>query len=203
LAVHQEDRAVSPEECSDSSGEIAEFSGALQITGISKTNSANLRADRWRLQDDGANMDNTPDMAKDRTLLDRIASRQLASAVEKRAKPITPSTSRILFRQGDEPDVVYYLKAGEATLTMHAAEKTILSALVPAGSLLGLPAIMGNKPYSMTATAVRQAEVYRISRDDFKQMIVQAELCFDVVRILAGEVHSARVALGDCLNRQA
>lgn len=76
-----------------------------------------------------------------------------------------------------------------------------MSASVPAGSLLGLPAIMGNKPYSLTAAAVGQVEVYRMSHDDFKRMILQDQLCFDVVRILAGEVHSARVALAECLDQ--
>jgi len=117
------------------------------------------------------------------------------------AKSITAPACDILFRQGDAPEAVYYLKTGEITLTMRSAERTIMSARVTAGSLLGLPAIMGNKPYSLTATAVGQVEVYKISRDDFKQMILQDRLCFDVVRILAGEVHSARVALTECLDQ--
>ncbi len=72
----------------------------------------------------------------------------------------------------------------------------------PAGSLLGLPAIMGNKPNSLTATAVEQIEVYRMSRADFKQMILQDQLCFDVVRILAGEALSVRIALAECLDQR-
>jgi CRP-like cAMP-binding protein len=146
-------------------------------------------------------MDNKAEISNGRTLVDRIASSELTSAVEKWAKSITELTASILFRQGDEPEAVYYLKAGEVTLTMRSGERIIMSARVPAGSLLGLPAIMGNKPYSLTATAVGQVEAYRISHDDFKQMIVQERLCFDVVRILAGEVHSARIALAECLDQ--
>ena len=148
-------------------------------------------------------MDNPADISNGKTLVDRIASRELALAVEKWAKSTSAPAGDILFRQGDAPEAVYYLKTGEVALTMRSAERIIMSALVPDGSLLGLPAIMGNKPYSLTATAVGQVEVCRISRDDFKQMILQDRLCFDVVRILAGEVHSARVALGECLDRDA
>lgn len=148
-------------------------------------------------------MDNTPDVDKDQILFDRIASDELASAVEKRAEPFTPSANGILFREGDDPDGVYFLKTGKVTLTMHTADKTIISISVAAGSLLGLPAIMGNKPYTLTATAVGRAEVYKIIHDDFKQMIVQERLCLDVLRILAGEVHSARVTLGKSLSRQS
>lgn len=123
--------------------------------------------------------------------------------MEKRARSIPSPVTGIIFRQGDKPESVYYLKTGEVTLTMEAGEKTIMSVTVPAGSLLGLPAVMGDKPYSLTATAVGRVEVFRISCEDFKQMIVQEGLCFDVVRILAGEVHSARLALGESLNWQA
>ncbi|MFP5209459.1 MAG: cyclic nucleotide-binding domain-containing protein [Acidobacteriota bacterium] len=68
------------------------------------------------------------------------------------------------------------MKTGEVALTMRSAERIIISARVPAGSLLALPAIMGNKPYSLTATTVGQVEVYRISRNDFKEMILQDRL---------------------------
>jgi CRP-like cAMP-binding protein len=75
--------------------------------------------------------------------------------------------------------------------------RTMLSLRVSAGSLLGLPAIMANCPYSLTATAEKQAEVYRIGSEDFKEMIHQdSRLCLEVLRILACEVHSARSALG-------
>lgn len=146
-------------------------------------------------------MDTRTDISNRKTLVDRIASRELALAVERWAKSITAPAGDILFRQGDAPEAVFYLKAGEIKLTMQAGERTIMSASVPAGSLLGLPAIMGNKPYSLTAAAVGQVEVYRMSHDDFKRMILQDQLCFDVVRILAGEVHSARVALAECLDQ--
>lgn len=122
--------------------------------------------------------------------------------MEKGAKIIASSGNGIIFRQDTEPETVYYLKTGEIVLTMETGGKSIMAVRVLAGSLLGLPAVMGDKPYSLTAIAVGQVEVLRISCDDFKQMIVQEELCFDVVRILASEVHSARVALAECPNRQ-
>jgi CRP-like cAMP-binding protein len=131
------------------------------------------------------------------TLYDFVASDRLASAVEKWAHQFEPSANGILFRQGDESDGVYYLKAGEATLTMHVAGKPQMSMRVAAGSLLGLPAIVGNMPYSLTAKVEGRADVYKIGCDEFKQMIARnSRLCSDVLRILACEVHSARVALG-------
>ncbi len=41
-----------------------------------------------------------------------------------------------------------------------------------------------------------------MSRADFKQMILQDQLCFDVVRILAGEALSVRIALAECLDQR-
>jgi CRP-like cAMP-binding protein len=141
-----------------------------------------------------ARMEETTDH---RPLTDFIARGLLAAAIEKQAHPIKPSTGGLLFREGDEPEGVYFLKTGEAMLTMKVAGKTMLSVRVSAGSLLGLPAIMANRPYSLSATAEKQAEVYRIESEDFKEMIHQdSRLCLEVLRILACEVHSARSALG-------
>lgn len=134
------------------------------------------------------------------TKYDFVASNQLAAALERQAKPFTPAANGILFRQGENPEAIYYLRAGEVTLTMRLAGMSTLSIRVAAGSLLGLPAIVADKPYSMTAIAETDSEVYRITCDEFKLMIGQdSRLCFDVLRILASEVHSARVALGEFL----
>ena len=47
------------------------------------------------------------------------------------------------------------------------------------GCLVGLPAIVGNEPYSMTATVVRDSQICKISRADFHQLTQQnPRLCF-------------------------
>lgn len=139
-------------------------------------------------------------MLSEQPVPDFVASEQLASAVENSGTRFPVSASGVLFRQDDEPDGVYYLKTGEATLSMQFRGKSVMSLRVTAGSLLGLPAVVGNNPYSLSAIASEGAVVYKISSSEFKQMIARnSRLCADVLRILACEVHSARTALAKVL----
>ena len=64
------------------------------------------------------------------------------------------------------------------------------------GSLLGLPAIIGNESYTMTAVARPGSEVRFVARGDFEGLI-QAEpsLYPKVLKVLAAEVRAARHAL--------
>lgn len=85
---------------------------------------------------------------------------------------------------------------------MYSGEQQIVSFRVIAGSLLGLPAALGQRPYSLTASVEGHAEVYRISCDDFKAILQQdPQFCMEALRILAAEVHSARTALGEQLGQ--
>ena len=60
----------------------------------------------------------------------------------------------------------------------------------------GVPGLIGNQPYSLTAVARSGAEVSFVARDDFNS-IVQTEqsLMLKVLQVLAAEVRSARLAL--------
>lgn len=73
---------------------------------------------------------------------------------------------------------------------MQVNGSAIMSKCVAAWALLGLPAVVGKKPYSLRAVVDRDGEVYKIPRSDFNQMITQNScLCADALRILACEVH--------------
>lgn len=136
------------------------------------------------------------------TLYDCIAGPQLAAKLERYGSLFAPEEDGILFREGDEADAVYYLKAGEGTLAMLAEEKKIVSMRIVAGSVLGLPAVIGGKPFSLTAKVAGPAEIYRIDRDNFKAILEgDAGARMDALRILAAEVRSARIALRDHLDR--
>jgi CRP-like cAMP-binding protein len=126
-----------------------------------------------------------------------LADPELIQAFEKRATPICCDGDRVLFRQGDAPDGLYILKKGEATLTMNSgSEEPIFTVQAAAGSLLGLPGLIGNQPYSLTAVARGGAQVGFIARNDFNSLM-QSELplLVKVLQVLAAEVRSARLAI--------
>ena len=126
-----------------------------------------------------------------------LANPDLFAALEKRSTPISCNGERVLFRQGDAPAGVYILHQGEVTLTLESAKgKPILSTQAGAGSLLGLPGLASNEPYSLTAVARKGAEVSFVSRDQFTALM-QSEppLAIKILQVLAAEVRSARNAI--------
>ena len=126
-----------------------------------------------------------------------IAAPELVQALEVRATPIPCDEDRILFRQGDPPIGLFILLNGEATLSMTGAGgELIMSMQATAGSLLGLPGLIGNQPYSLTALARRGARVGFIARNDFNALMKsELPLLLLILQVLASEVRSARIAI--------
>ena len=128
--------------------------------------------------------------------LETIIDRELAEKIIGRSAEIIPQDG-ILFRQGEEADCLYFVKSGEASLTMQAGDKEV-RIRAGRGSLLGIPAIVGNQPYSMTAKACWDAEILRLSSVVFNDLLkTEPRIQQAVLRILAGEVRVARQALSD------
>jgi CRP/FNR family cyclic AMP-dependent transcriptional regulator len=125
-----------------------------------------------------------------------VADAELIEELEKRADPVVVGAGRTLFRQGDEPNGVYILRKGAATLTSKSDGDAVLKVRAGAGSLLGVPAVVGAKPYSLTAEAMEGAEISVLSCEDFvKLMHTEPSLAFRVLQVLAEEVRFARESL--------
>jgi CRP-like cAMP-binding protein len=76
------------------------------------------------------------------------------------------------------------------------SEDVVMCLRVAAGSLIGLPAIIGNKHYTLTATARKGSEVKFLACDDFEDLTrANPSLSFKVLEVLAAEVRAARNAL--------
>jgi len=128
--------------------------------------------------------------------LDTILDRELAEKIIGRSVEVLTQDG-ILFRQGEPADCLHFVKSGEASLTMQAGDKEV-RIRADQGSLLGISAIVGNQPYSMTGKAAWEAEVFRLSRDAFSDLIKrEPRMEQAALRILAGEVKVERRALSD------
>jgi|HubBroStandDraft_5_1064220.scaffolds.fasta_scaffold160059_2 CRP-like cAMP-binding protein len=126
-----------------------------------------------------------------------IADQTLIQGLEEQSTPIVCNEERVLFRQGDEPAGLYVLKSGGVTLSMssNAGEELVAIEAAP-GSLLGLPGLVGNQPYSLTAKAGAGTELAFVAREAFSELMrAKPSLAFKVLQILAAEVRSARGAL--------
>jgi CRP-like cAMP-binding protein len=119
---------------------------------------------------------------------------ELIKELKKRSQPISCREGRLLFKQGSAPTGLHILKSGEANLLLESTTgKTVMCLRAGAGCLLGLPAIIGNEPYSMTAIVRKSAEVRFVTRADFEDaMQANPSLYPMLLRVLAAEVRTAR-----------
>jgi CRP/FNR family transcriptional regulator len=125
-----------------------------------------------------------------------VADPELIVELEKRATPVAVSSDKVLFHQGDAPKGVYLLTKGSARLTSVTDGDPQLSVRAGAGSLLGVPAVVGTKPYSLTAEALEGAEVKVLSCEGFLHLMqTEPALSFRVLQVLAEEVRFARETL--------
>lgn len=126
-----------------------------------------------------------------------VADQELIEALDSQATPLDCAVDRTLFRQGEIAEGVYLVRTGEVTLSMDSLEGgPILSVQAGAGSLLGLPALISNQVYSLTAVARAGAQVSFIARDEFAAfMQTHPPLAFKILQVLAAEVSAARRAI--------
>lgn len=126
-----------------------------------------------------------------------VADPELIRACQARSTPVPCDTDRLLFHQDDPAMGIYILHQGVATLTMNARDgRAIFSVEAQPGSLLGLPAVVSDHPYSLTAIARAGAQVSFVSAADFTA-IMHADplLSLKILQVLAAEVRTARKAL--------
>ncbi len=112
-------------------------------------------------------------------------------------KEVCPPT--ILFVQGDEPTGVYIVCSGKVRLFIRnpVTGAITFDRIAEPGNLLGLPAVFGDKPYSMSAEAIEAGEVAFISRSKFLELMQKdGQLCMRCLQLLSDEVRIARQAIG-------
>jgi CRP-like cAMP-binding protein len=123
-----------------------------------------------------------------------VADPKLIEALSRRAIELSCGADSVLFRQGDAAAGLYILHHGEVTLAMATpAGEAVLSTEAAPNSLLGLPAVIGNHAYTLTATARSGAELGFVTRDDFTALMESDPLIsLMVLQVLAAEVRAAR-----------
>jgi CRP-like cAMP-binding protein len=126
-----------------------------------------------------------------------VAEQELIEALKKHATRVDCEKDRLLFKQGDAPEGLYIFCGGEVSLTLTSLSGDVVMSLsVDAGSLLGLPGVIGNVPYSLSARAKKGSLVTFVKREDFNHlMLTDPSVSVGILRVLAAEVRTARMAL--------
>jgi CRP-like cAMP-binding protein len=128
-----------------------------------------------------------------------VADQELIEAIRKHASPVVCNGDRVLFNQGDAPDGFYIFHKGHVALTMRSPSgDMVMDMAAIEGSLLGLPGLIGNMPYSLSALARKGAEVSFVNREDLNHlMLSNPSVSVGILRVLAAEVRTARMALAE------
>jgi CRP/FNR family transcriptional regulator, polysaccharide utilization system transcription regulator len=128
------------------------------------------------------------------------ADPEVIKTLEERARPVEFFRDLVLFRQGDPPVGVFVIKDGYAVLTMRSGARIVMLAVTGRGSILGLPAAIGNSAYSLTADVVQNSRVDCVSREDLLDLMrTDPGLSWRLLQILSTEVRAAREALSAML----
>ena len=145
-------------------------------------------------------MQQNPNSHADQCLSEILADTELCEEIEKWSTPVLKRAGELLFQQGEGPGCAFFLKTGEIGLTLRVSGGAVWGVRAKAGSLVGLPAVVVNEPYSMTAKAIQDSQICQLSRNDFQRLMQQnPQFCCSVLQILAAEVHAARRALSTLL----
>ncbi len=133
-----------------------------------------------------------------------VADAALIAMLSAHAHAHLCSSDETLFRQGQSPDAIYLLDEGQVTLTADTVGQECVFALQSQpGSIFGLPGVLSDAPYSLTAIARSGTRLQVISRSDFHQLLAEhPEISFQALRILASEVQTARRILQSSLTEE-
>ena len=115
---------------------------------------------------------------------------RLRDAFESLAQGSFHSKGTILFRQGEASRGVFVLLEGKARLSLRAdSGRQVHVRRVGPGYVLGLPGTILNQPYMFTAELLEDSRVAFVPTASILDFLRnRADLCFDVVELLGGEL---------------
>src|SRR5499427_7617491 len=99
----------------------------------------------------------------------------------------------MLFIEGQQPRGVFVLCAGKAKLSTSSREgKTIITKLSEAGDVLGLNAVVSNRPYEVSAEMMEPGQANFIPRESLLQFLREhGEVALRVAELLSRNYYSA------------
>jgi CRP-like cAMP-binding protein len=118
----------------------------------------------------------------------------LKSSLEALGQAEQIPAGNVLFNTGDENVGVFLIRRGKVCLRVEGSPR--FDRVFPAGSLLGLPSTFTGKQYSLTAVAVTNSVVLRITRHEFLRLMREEPvLCQQATDMLSWEVSFIQAAV--------
>ncbi|MGA8868554.1 MAG: Crp/Fnr family transcriptional regulator [Candidatus Sulfotelmatobacter sp.] len=121
-----------------------------------------------------------------------LSLRAVQRLQEIKATAIYPKGA-MLFIEGQQPRGVFVLCAGKAKLSTSSREgKTIITKISDSGDVLGLSAVISNRPYEVTAEMMEPGQANFIPRDSLLQFLKEhAEVAWRAAEQLSRNYYTA------------
>ena len=121
----------------------------------------------------------------------------LPPAAEQRLSEITMTHSypkgAVLFSEGQAPQGVFIVRSGAVKLSVNSTDgRTLIVRFAESGDVLGLPATLTGKPYSLTAEVIEPAQLQLIARKNFLDFLREhGDVALRVAQQLGETYHAA------------
>ena len=124
-----------------------------------------------------------------------IPSHVLQAELERLATIVLKPNGTTLFRRGDAVSGLFLIRSGQVSLGLDRETPGYPARILGPGAIVGLPATVSGKPYSLTAKVVDDAELAFVPRDAVLECLQNnPRLCFQVMDMLSGEISDIRSA---------
>lgn len=127
-----------------------------------------------------------------------LPAEDVRNVLDAMASPVSRPKNSVLFEQGDAPRGVYVVRKGTVRMTVKAGDAEVLMRTAHPGAVLGLPGVLGNKPYSLTAITTHSAELGFVPAEKLVDAIrTSPTLGLQVLQLLSEDVRAARGAIAN------
>ena len=104
-------------------------------------------------------------------------------------KPRRAAAGTVLFREGEPVRGLFLLASGAVRLSLGKNGRSITYRVARPQYILGLPATLLHRPYSLTAEVIEDAEFHFVdSRDAMEYLREHADVCMHVLEFLSQEM---------------
>jgi CRP-like cAMP-binding protein len=117
----------------------------------------------------------------------------LHMALEERCERVRKSRSTVLFRRGDKAVGMFLVLRGTVRLDFGVDSSAKLASAYGPGALVGLPATLTGRNYSMTATVTDDAELGFLTSQALNSLLRQRpDVCQQLLTILGEKISETR-----------
>lgn len=112
---------------------------------------------------------------------------------------VTFPAGEVIMKEGDAPDYMYVIKSGRVKVTK--GENDLFLAEMTRDGVFGDIALIDRQPRSATVTAVEETECFKISIDDFDEMLQGSHpLLQTIFKIIAARMRHMNDQLAKATN---